>query len=362
MAGAAETLLDALDPDQRQAATFPFPGDRERQRWFYTPTDHGGLPLAAMTPAQHRLTHRLVATGMSTAGYVTVAAIMGLENILDHAEGWVAAFERERGRDPLLYWISVFGSPGSAGWGWRFGGHHVSLHFTVLDGAVAATTPCFLGADPAESPLLGSDVHRPLGAVEDLARQLVHTLDADQLEAALVSPVAPSDLVGGNRAHLTAGDRTLPLEMLWRGRFEGELDRRLAATHRHAEADLGIEDRHHHALAFPAVPKGLRAAYLSVDQKGLLRGVLDTYLGRIADDLAEVERSKFAGDALDDLHLLWAGSRRPGEPHYYRIHGRDLFVEYDNTQRNVNHVHSVWRDLRTDFARDALASHYSRAH
>ncbi|WP_255272192.1 DUF3500 domain-containing protein [Actinomadura madurae] len=60
--------------------------------------------------------------------------------------------------------------------GWRFGGHHVSLNNLVVDGRVAATTPCFLGADPAASPLLGGASLRPLGAAEDLARELVRSL------------------------------------------------------------------------------------------------------------------------------------------------------------------------------------------
>lgn len=362
MVEAAVDLLGALDPVQRQRASFPFPDDSERQQWFYTPTDHGGLPLSEMTSHQHRLSHRLVASGLSSAGYVTVATIMGLENVLDHTEGWTVSFERERGRDPLLYWIAVFGEPGSTAWGWRFGGHHVSLHFTVLDGDVASTTPCFLGADPATSPLLGPHLHRPLAAVEDLARELVRSFDADQLRRSIVSTVAPSDLVGANRRSLSDGDRTLPLELIWRGRFEGELDRRMNEIHRQAEAALGIEERHHQALAYTVRPKGIRAGDLTADQQDLLRGLLDTYLGRIDDDLAARERAKYDGQAIGDLHVLWAGSLRPGEPHYYRIHGRDLFVEYDNTQRSANHVHSVWRDLSNDFGRDALAMHYSRNH
>ena len=134
----------------------------ERRLWYYTPTDHGGLPLAAMGPIQHRNVHRLVATGLSTAGYVTVAVIMGLDNILDQLEGWSVDFGRERGRDPLLYYITIFGEPGGdAPWGWRFGGHHVSLHYTIIGGEVVASTPNFLGADPAVSPLLGPHLHRP---------------------------------------------------------------------------------------------------------------------------------------------------------------------------------------------------------
>jgi hypothetical protein len=173
MAEAAATLIESWDQAQRRIACRPFPDEAERRLWYYTPTDHGGLPLAAMGPVQHRNVHRLVATGLSTPGYVTVALIMGLDNILDQLEGWSVDFGRERGRDPLLYYITIFGAPGGdAPWGWRFGGHHVSLHYTIIGGQVAASTPNFLGADPAVSPLLGPHLHRPLAAAEDLGREL----------------------------------------------------------------------------------------------------------------------------------------------------------------------------------------------
>ena len=117
MAAAAAAWLDALDPAQRTVATGRAPSpdaeyDAERRRWFYTPTDHGGLPLGEQRPAQQSLAHQLVATGLSTAGYVTVATIIGLDNVLDHVEGWTVDWGRERGRDPGMYYLRVFGEPG----------------------------------------------------------------------------------------------------------------------------------------------------------------------------------------------------------------------------------------------------------
>ncbi|HVV18439.1 MAG TPA: DUF3500 domain-containing protein, partial [Pseudonocardiaceae bacterium] len=105
MVDAARVWLDSLDAAQRTAAILPWPSQDERHRWFYTPTDHGSLPLAAMRPAQQRLAMRLLATGLSEAGYVTASTIMGLENVLDRTEGWQVDWGRERGRDPQLYWL-----------------------------------------------------------------------------------------------------------------------------------------------------------------------------------------------------------------------------------------------------------------
>src|SRR3954470_9032870 len=212
MADAARAWLDSLNAEQRAVASGAVPrddaADAERRRWFYTPTDHGGLTAHQQRPAQQRAAMRLVATGLSTAGYVTVATTIGLENILDHAEGFVTRFDRERGRDPGLYYLRVFGEPGGpAPWGWRCGGHHVSLNNLVVDGALVATTPCFMGADPAVSPLLGGSVNRPLARVEDLARELVRSLRPELAARAVLRDKASSDLVTANRTVVAPGDR-----------------------------------------------------------------------------------------------------------------------------------------------------------
>src|SRR5512132_4709995 len=129
MTEAAHAWLETLDADQRGIGRGAVPSDErednERRRWFYTPTDHGGLTIHQQRPAQQRAAMRLVSTGLSAAAYVTVATIMSLENVLDYTEGFVARFDRERGRDPGLYYLRVFGNPRNGTWGWRFGGHRV---------------------------------------------------------------------------------------------------------------------------------------------------------------------------------------------------------------------------------------------
>ena len=363
MANAATELLAGLSADQRARACWPFPSDEERRRWFYTPTDHGGLPLAEMDSKQHRLVHRLLAAALSRAGYVTAAVIMAQENILDEFEGFSVDFERDRGRDPMLYWIAVFGDPSlDRRWSWRFGGHHLSLHFTIDGGRVVGATPCFMGADPAASPLLGPHLHRPLGGAEDLGRELVRSLDEEQAARAVMAPAPPTDIVGSNRSRLSDGDRPLPLPEIWRRRFEGDLDRALGRMDELTAADLGLLPAHVDALAFSSAPKGLSAAELDRSQQEILRALLATYVGRIRDDLADAQLATFAGNGLERLSFVWAGATEVGLPHYYRIQGGDLLVEYDNAQRGGNHVHTVWRDLSLDFGGDPLAEHYTSGH
>jgi Protein of unknown function (DUF3500) len=368
MATAATAWLSVLDPAQRAVAAGSVPSadaeaDAERRRWFYTPTDHGGLTLGDQRPAQQRLAHRLVATGLSTAGYVTVATIIGLDNVLDHAEGWSVDWGRERGRDPGMYYLRVFGQPGGSGaWGWRFGGHHVSLNNLIVDGMVRSTTPCFLGADPALSPLLGPEPLRPLGGAEDLARELVRSLDPPRAARATLLDRAPADIVGGNRPRLSDGDQTMYLRDLWRRPFaDPALAEQVARLDDAAQRASGYDAGDRQRVALTSAPKGLPARELDAGQRDLLRAVLAAYLGRIPDSLSP--RAGYDDDAaLDEVHLAWAGPTEPGRPLYYRLQGPRLVIEYDNTQRDANHAHSVWRDPAADFGYDALGAHLAAHH
>jgi hypothetical protein len=305
MAEAAARWLASLDPAQRAKAAFGFPDDAERTRWYYTPTERGGLPLAEMGPTQQRLAHRLVASGLSEGGYATAATIMGLENVLDAKEGWRRGYDGRavphRGRDPQLYFVSVFGDPGAGSWGWRVGGHHVALNWTVVDGRLSAS-PLFLGANPALTRLVGPGVLRPLAGEEDLGRALLAALAPDQRARAVVSEVAPDDILQRNRARVELGR-----------------------------------------------PDGLAATAMLPQQRALLEGLVRHYLDRLPEAVAAAEAARVVGGSGDRLHFAWAGGAEPGQPHYYRVQGPRVLIEYDNVQNGVNHVHAVWRDPGGDF-------------
>jgi hypothetical protein len=363
MAQAAQAWLDTLDEAQRAVGVGHPPADdatdAERRRWFYTPTDHGGLTVHEQRPDQHRAVMRLISTGLSTPAYVTVATIMGLENVLDQLEGFVTRFDRVRGRDPGLYYLRVFGDPGGSGpWGWRFGGHHVSLNNLVVDGALVASTPLFLGADPAVSPLLGGMLNRPLARVEDLGRDLVRSLRGDVRRRAVLLDRAPADLVAANRTVVADGDRTIPLVGIWRdAQFPDPAEQaKLQALSDKFDATAGLSDADHEAVAYTVVPKGVAAAEFDGDQRAVLSALLDTYFGRVPAAVSPADR--YLDDAvLDQVFFAWAGPTDEGRPHYYRVQGPNLLIEWDNTQRSANHAHSVWRDPSTDFGMDVLAGH-----
>ncbi|MFE7726679.1 DUF3500 domain-containing protein [Streptomyces anthocyanicus] len=359
MAEAARAWLDSLDAGRRGAAAGPAPdpgtpgeAEGERTRWYYTPTDHGGLTLHQQRPAQQRLAMRLVASGLSDAGYVTVATVLGLENVLDHVEGFSVNWGRERTRDPGMYYLRVFGEPGGPRpWGWRFGGHHVSLNNLVVDGRVVATTPCFLGADPAASPLLGGSALRPLGTAEDLARELVRSLRPEAAARATLLPRAPNDIVAGNSARV--GDRVIRRGELWRPGAH--------TPDRAEQPSTGLDGDERRALALTPAPKGVPGAELDSLQRELLRALLGAYLGRVPDGVSPLPRYDDPA-ALDAVHLAWAGPTAPGEPHYYRLQGPRLLIEWTNVHRGANHAHAVWRDPETDFGGDVLAAHHAAHH
>jgi hypothetical protein len=306
MAGAAADWLASLDAAGRAKACFPFPATGERTTWYYTPTERGGLPLAEMGPVAQRLAHRLLASGLSEGGYAAAATVMGLENVLDAREGWRRGYDGRRvphrGRDPQLYFVSVFGDPGSGAWGWRVGGHHVAVNYTVGAGGEVSPSPLFLGANPAMTRLVGPGVVRPLAAEEDLARELLDALAPEQRAAATLAPEAPGDIVHRNRPFVR-----------------------------------------------PGPPAGLAGAGMLRQQRQLLAGLVGQYLGRLPAPVAAAETDRVAGEALEAVHFGWAGSGDPGRPHYYRVQGPRLLIEYDNVQDGANHAHTVWRDPEGDF-------------
>ncbi|MFL6047434.1 MAG: DUF3500 domain-containing protein [Propionibacteriaceae bacterium] len=368
MAEAARAWLDTLDAEQRAigqgAIPADDPSDNERRRWFYTPTDHGGVTIHQQRPAQQRAAMRLVSTGLSPAAYVTVATIIGLENVLDYIEGFKASFNRERGRDPGMYYLRVFGRPGDDGvWGWRFGGHHVSLHNLVMDGVLVATTPCFLGTNPARSPLLGGAVNRPLAGVEDLGRNLVRSLSPELAARAVLLPHSPSDFVTINLTYVTDGNQAIPFAGMYRDERFPDLveEAKLRSLEEVIMDETDLSDTDQQAVAYSTEPKGVPAADFTAEQRDMLRALLATYLDRAPAGVSPLQ-SYDDEAALDAVHFAWAGGTAPGEPHYYRLQGPRLLIEWDNTQNNANHAHSVWRDPTSDFGLDVLARHRAAHH
>jgi hypothetical protein len=239
----------------------------------------------------------------------------------------------------------------------------VSLNNLVVDGVLVATTPCFLGSDPFASPLLGGALNRPLGRLEDLARDLMRSLRPALAERALLLPRAPGDLVTGNRTVLTDGDELIPLVGLWRDeRFpDDSAQANLQMLSDRMDDAAGLSPADHTTVAYSTSPRGAPAAEFDAEQRALLRALLSTYLDRVPAGISS--QPAYDDDAaLDAVHFAWAGTTDPGAPTYYRLQGPGLFLEWDKLQRNANHAHSVWRNPDADFGLDVLARHRTAHH
>jgi hypothetical protein len=308
MATAADKFLGGLSADQRTKAVLPFDGE-ERLRWHFIPNEtfpRKGLMIKEMTEAQRAQAHDLLKTGLSQRGYMTVTGIIALEDILKATEkGGKMARDREE------YYVSVFGTPSNQGaWGWRVEGHHISLRFTIVKGMAVASTPAFLGTNPAEVRDGEKKGLRLLGAQEDAGRALVDSLDASQRATAIINAVAPTDIVTANKNDIT-----------------------------------------------PLDPVGIAAPALTAKQRDLLMQIIDTYASAMEADLAADRTTKIRQAGADKITFAWAGDTARGQKHYYRVQGPTFLIEFDNTQNNGNHVHSVWRDFNGDFGRDLLREH-----
>ncbi len=313
MADAATRFLALLSPEQRQQASFPYESE-ERARWNFIPTNmfpRKGVPIKDMNEAQRKLALDLLKAGLSERGYMTAAAIMAHESVLKALEESAGTLRNLR--DPELYFFSIFGTPSAKGaWGWRVEGHHVSLHFDVGDGVRVESTPSFFGANPADVPSGPKQGLRILGAEEDAARALLNALDDAQRTAAIITSVAPNEIVTGNKVAID-----------------------------------------------PLSPAGLPASQMTPKQRELLMQLVDVYASKMAPDIASERLSRLRSAGLEKIAFAWAGATDPGpgKKHYYRIQGPTFLVEFDNTQNDANHIHTVWREFNGDFGRDVLREH-----
>lgn len=309
MADAANAFISSLTPQQRSKATYDFQDD-QRLDWHFVPRPRQGLPLKDLALDQKLLAHALLAAGLSQRGYIKATTIMSLEEVLRVMENDDGVY-----RNPSAYFFTVFGEPAEKGtWGFRVEGHHVSQNFTIVNGRISGS-PSFFGANPAmvlDGPRKGL---RALAREEDLGREVIQALTPDQKQVAIVDSQAYRDI-------LTMASRK---------------------------------------AALAGQPSGLQVSGMNDRQRALLQALLEEYCYNMPDPIAEARAAQIR-KAGDDLYFAWAGSEERGQGHYYRIQSPAFLVEYDDTQNNANHIHSVWRDFEGDFGLDLLKQHYEMSH
>ncbi len=312
-AAAARRLVDATPAAARAELLLPFT-DAARSDWNYTPRRRAGIAWKAMSAAQRDATTALLRSVLDERGHDRVRAVMALEITLRELESSSPSF-----RDPENYAVAIFGTPtpdAGHGWGWRIEGHHLSLHFSLDGDRVVATLPQFFGANPAEVPrdVAGGPARgfRLLGDEEDLARGWLASLTDAQRRRAVFDDRPYGDIVS------RAAPRARPLDAV--------------------------------GLAWPEMDAAQQAQVLKL---------IGAFADHLKPALAEARLARVREGGLHTVHVGWAGSTTPREPHYFRIQGATFLIEHDNS--GGNHVHAVWRDFAGDFGRDVLREHYRRA-
>ncbi len=309
MSESANRFLASLTPEQRAKATFAFE-DAERYKWFYVPIERKGLPLREMSPYQKHLASALLSAGLSQTGYIKAVTIMSLEDVLRMQEN-----DSGERRNPEKYYFSIFGTPSDTGtWAYRVEGHHVSQNYTVAHGRVV-DGPSFFGANPAEvrkGPRTGL---RTLAAEEDLGRDVISALEPEQQKVAIVDAKAYPDVITTNSRK----------------------------------------------AAIAGQPSGLSASKMNSQQFDRLIALMEEYVHNLPEQAAEWREEQIR-KAGKNIYFAWAGGVNKGDPHYYRVQSPSFLIEYDCTQDNANHIHSVWRDFDGDFGEDLLKEHYETSH
>ena len=308
---AALDLLASLTPEQRDRITAPF-DTPAHQVWTYLPGDRLGVTLGELSLEQRRLAMRLLESACSERGLADANSVMFAEAVRRNLPQAEPGSTVDPGSDQR-YFLRILGDPaGPELWAWRINGHHLALHLTFVGGAVGFT-PQFFGSEPA---MVLSGPHtglRTLPAEQDLGFALLNVLEPGQREIAIVSDRAPHDI-------LTRWDPIADVGVLHRGLPYGELD---------------------------------------AEQQQLFTQLINQYVGRAAEPITLQAWKDITDNGVERLTFAWAGATEPGDGHYYSIAGPTFLAEYDNTQDNANHIHSVWRDLRNDWATDHLAAHYA---
>ncbi|MHB1177459.1 MAG: DUF3500 domain-containing protein [Daejeonella sp.] len=308
LAKKANAFLNTLSPDLKSKAQFSF-GDAERFNWNFVPAKRNGPSFRDFNEKQKQAAISLLRASLSDEGYHKASGIMELESVLKVLEKRAPT---DNFRDPLNYHICIFGDPSStAEWGWRFEGHHISLNFSSTKGVLMSSTPSFFGSNPG---IVGSGDKKGTQILRkemELGFLLLNSLDENQLKKTRFAENAPSEIITGKsrKASLLS-------------------------------------------------PSGIEYRELNAAQKKIFMQLLDVYIKNYASEFSEKFLAKIKTAGVNDLHFAWAGSLKPGNGHYYRIQGNALLIEYDNTQNNSNHVHTVVRDLTNDFGEDVLKGHY----
>ena len=296
IATAAQALLRTLPDAELAKVLFPF-GSAQKAGWSNLPTGifpRQGLRMGDLTAAQRAAVMSLLQTSLSSEGYRKVIDIIRGDEVLRKQGG--GGGKVVFGEDE--YYLAFLGVPStSTPWMLQFGGHHLAINLT-LSGSQAGMTPSLPAAQPAKYSFEGKEI-RPLGDENDKAFALINALDAPHRDQAILkSPV--SDLVLGPGQ-------------------DGKVIQ----------------------------PEGVRASALPSAQQTMLIELVREWTGIMHDSFAEPRMAEIRAN-LPQTWFAWSGPTTNGSMAYFRIQGPTVVIEYA-PQKNVDHIHTIYRDPTNDY-------------
>lgn len=304
----ATAFYNSISSNQTSAAIFDFT-DEKRTTWTFLPNPHKGITFYDMSDEQAKMAIQLIKDCLSNEGSQKALAIMQLEAVLKVVENRAAD---DQHRDPKRYYFSFYGKPSkSQPWGWQIEGHHLSINYTSIAGKIATATPLFFGSNPART----EDGVEVLKTETDMGLSFLKSLTDIQRKKAVTKTESPYEIIT------------------------------LSAT----KAELTMKE----GIAFNELDKS---------QQRYLMEIVSFYVRRHPTGFADEFMRKIEKSGLENLHFVWMGGNERSVGHYYRIYNDVLLIEYDRTQNDANHVHTVVRDLTNDFGEDTLRNHYKNEH
>ncbi len=311
---AANYFITLLSNPQKMETVFPFDSD-ERYNYHFVPIERKGITFNEMNELQRSAAFDLLKTCLGDEAFIKTKEIMQLDQVLKVLEMRKA---EDHFRDSANYHITIFGIPSAKTiWGWRFEGHHISFNFSFSKQTLISGTPGFMGSNPG-IVLSGSQKGKQVLKEEtENGFILLRSLTESQLTKTIIDSIAFKDILS--------------------------FDKRV----------LMIKN-----------PEGIRYTELTKEQQQLMLQLISLYVHRYTQLFAEDMLKEIQARGLENLWFAWAGDRNSmmGKGTYYRVQGPTILIEYDNTQNNANHVHSVIRDLNHDFGGDELLEHYRTEH
>lgn len=323
--GAVNKFLKTLTPEQYSHTTYAF-DDTLRHKWTNLPVGlvpRAGIQYGSLSDSSRIAFHRVLASMLSSQGYLKATSIMRLDDILNVL--YQSAFDQGHINEQTLkmtqdlhwahgnYYISIFGLPRDhQAWSINFGGHHIALTYTS-DGKKISMTPYFIGTDPSE---VKSDKYaglRILNKEEDYGFMLVNMLNETQRSKAILKQETPKDII------------TNP------------------------KSSQRIDNYY-----------GIAAKEFTKDQMTILKLLIGEYTHNFMHEKAHDLITRIEHTGMKKIYFAWIGSLVNNQPHYYIINGPDFLIEYDNVgfQQDGNHIHAILREKGNDFGEDILKQHY----